>query len=49
MKGNIKRDNIRHSQLNTLGDLKGKGKKIRLLISAIQGQGYGSDEVWKTS
>lgn len=49
MKGNIKRDNIHQSQLSTLRELKRKEKKIGPLISAIQGQRDGSDQVWKIS
>lgn len=49
MKGNIKRDNIRQSQLSTVRELKRKEKNIGLLISAIQGQRDGSDQVWKIS
>lgn len=49
MKGNIKRDNIRQSQLSTLRELKRKEKNIGPLISTIQGQEYGSDQVWKIS
>lgn len=49
MKGNIKRDNIRQSQLSTLRELKRKEKNIGPLISTIQGQEYGRIKFGKSA